>query len=52
MATGSMAADVANFFMALLSFVVSAPGAYRLKAGNACSPLFNIDRGIPQMHCA
>jgi hypothetical protein len=33
-----MAADVVNFFMALLSFVDSAPRAYRLKAGNACSP--------------
>src|SRR5882724_1843105 len=37
-AAGSMAADVVNFFMALLSFVDSAPRAYRLKAGNACSP--------------
>src|SRR5258708_11425437 len=37
-AAGSIAADVVNFYMALLSFVDSAPRAYRLKAGNACSP--------------
>jgi hypothetical protein len=34
--------------MALLSFVDSTPRAYRLKAGNACSPLFNISRDIPK----
>ena len=26
----------------------STPRAYRLKAGNACSPLFNISRDIPR----
>ena len=46
-AAGTMAADVVDFCMALLSFVDSTPRAYRLKAGNACSPLFNISRDIP-----
>ena len=41
-----MTAGVVHFFMALLSFVDSAPRAYRLKVGNACSSLFNIDRDI------
>src|SRR5277367_2381798 len=35
-ATGTTAADVVGSFMALLSFVDSAPRAYRLKVGNAC----------------
>jgi hypothetical protein len=34
-------------FMALPFFVESAPRAYRLKAGNADLPYFNIDRDIP-----
>jgi hypothetical protein len=33
--------------MALPFFVESAPRAYRLKAGNADLPYFNIDRDIP-----
>jgi hypothetical protein len=32
--------------MALLSFVESAPRAYRLKASNAAPPFFNIRRDI------
>jgi hypothetical protein len=35
-----------DVFMALLSFVESAPRAYRLKASNA-APLINIGRDIP-----
>jgi hypothetical protein len=38
-ATGTTAADVVSSFMALLSFVDSAPRAYRLKVGNACPPI-------------
>src|ERR1700676_606093 len=38
-ATGMTAAIVVNSFMALLSFVDSAPRAYRLKVGNACPPI-------------
>src|SRR5271170_6580475 len=38
-ATGTTAADVVGSFMALLSFVDSAPRAYRLKVGNACPPI-------------
>src|SRR5713226_159667 len=38
-AAGTMAADVVASFMALLSFVDSAPRAYRLKVGNACPPI-------------
>jgi hypothetical protein len=34
--------------MALLSFVESAPRAYRLKASNAAPPFFNIRRDIGQ----
>src|SRR5271170_1317806 len=37
-ATGTTAAVVGSF-MALLSFVDSAPRAYRLKVGNACPPI-------------
>src|SRR5271167_5120518 len=37
-ATGTTA-DVVGSFMALLSFVDSAPRAYRLKVGNACPPI-------------
>src|SRR5579864_7463351 len=33
-----MAVDVVGLFMALLSFVKSAPRAYRLKASNAAPP--------------
>jgi hypothetical protein len=33
-----MAVDVVGLFMALLSFVESAPQAYRLKASNAAPP--------------
>src|SRR5271157_3264734 len=33
-----MAVDVVGLFMALLSFVESAPRAYRLKASNAAPP--------------
>src|SRR5712691_8708457 len=38
-ATGTTAADVVGSFMSLLSFVDSAPRAYRLKVGNACPPI-------------
>src|SRR5260221_12911284 len=38
-ATGTTAAGVVVSFMALLSFVDSAPRAYRLKVGNACPPI-------------
>src|SRR4029078_3924693 len=38
-AAGTTTADVVNSFMALLSFVDSAPRAYRLKASNACPPI-------------
>src|SRR5271156_3879511 len=38
-ATGTTAADVGGSFMALLSFVDSAPRAYRLKVGKACPPI-------------
>jgi hypothetical protein len=41
-----MAVDVVDLFMALLSFVESAPRAYRLKASNAAPPFFNIRRDI------
>jgi hypothetical protein len=34
-----MAVDVVGLFMALLSFVESAPRAYRLKASNAAPPI-------------
>src|SRR5664280_2908961 len=34
-----IAVDVVDLFMALLSFVESAPRAYRLKASNAASPI-------------
>src|ERR1700693_5124671 len=34
-----IAVDVVSLFMALLSFVESAPRAYRLKASNAASPI-------------
>jgi hypothetical protein len=34
--------------MALPSFVESPPRAYRLKAGNAASPYFNIERDNSQ----
>jgi hypothetical protein len=35
--------------MALLSFVESAPRAYRLKASNAASPISTSSGTIPQM---
>src|SRR5260221_5031550 len=38
-ATGTTAAGVVVSLMALLSFVESAPRAYRLKVGNACPPI-------------
>jgi hypothetical protein len=47
-ALAGMAVDVVGLFMALLSFVESAPRAYRLKAGNAAPPIFNIDRDNSQ----
>jgi hypothetical protein len=34
-----MAVNVVGLFMALLSFVESAPRAYRLKASNAAPPI-------------
>src|SRR5260370_24150703 len=44
-AAGTMAADVVNSFMALLSFVDPAPRAYWLKVSNAC--LFQHRPGHP-----
>jgi hypothetical protein len=41
-----MAVNVVGLFMALLSFVETAPRAYRLKASNAAPPFFNIRRDI------
>ncbi|MGH6675150.1 MAG: hypothetical protein ACRECE_02850, partial [Xanthobacteraceae bacterium] len=38
---------VLTLFMALLSFVESAPQAYRLKAGNAASPISTFAGAIP-----
>jgi hypothetical protein len=46
-----MAVDVVDLFMALLSFVESAPRAYRLKASNAAPPFFNIRRDIGRRIC-
>ena len=37
-----------SFFMALPSFVVSTPRAYKLKAGNADLRYFNMLRDIPK----
>jgi hypothetical protein len=42
-----MAVDVVTWFMALLSFVESAPRAYWLKAGNAASPISTSSGTIP-----
>jgi len=42
------AVDVVNVFMALLSFVESAPRAYRLKASNAAPPFSTSIGTIPQ----
>jgi hypothetical protein len=42
-----MAVDVVGLFMALLSFVESAPRAYRLKAGNAAPPISTSIGTIP-----
>jgi hypothetical protein len=39
--------DVVSLFMALLSFVESAPRAYRLKASNAASPISTSIGTIP-----
>jgi hypothetical protein len=45
---GGKAIDgVLTLFMALLSFVESAPRAYRLKAGNAASPISTFAGAIP-----
>src|SRR5271170_1340450 len=54
-ATGTTAAVVGSF-MALLSFVDSAPRAYRLKVGNACPPISTStgtspSAGAPGTHC-
>jgi len=49
MAAGTIAVDVVDFFMALLSFVDRTPRAYRLKAGNAYLT-FSTSRGTsPRM---
>src|SRR5262249_22847024 len=40
--------DVVSLFMALLSFVESAPRAYRLKASNAASPISTSIGTIPR----
>ena len=42
-----MAVDVVGLFMALLSFVKSAPRAYRLKASNAAPPISRSIGTIP-----
>jgi hypothetical protein len=42
-----MAVDVVGLFMALLSFVESAPRAYRLKASNAAPPISTSIGTIP-----
>ena len=46
-ALAGMAVDVVGLFMALLSFVESAPRAYRLKAGNAAHPISTSIGTIP-----
>src|SRR5712691_4541872 len=43
-----MAVDVVTLFMALLSFVESAPRAYRLKASNAAQPISTSSGTISQ----
>src|SRR5271156_3308534 len=48
-ATGTTAADVVGSFMALLSFVDSAPRAYRLKVGNACPPISTSNGTSPRI---
>src|SRR5271168_3187059 len=50
-ATGTTAADVVGSFMALLSFVDSAPRAYRLKVGNACPPISTSNGTSPATFC-
>ena len=47
-----MVVDVVAWFMALLSFVESAPRAYWLKAGNAAFSYFNIERDNSQNRTA
>src|SRR5271154_5076721 len=49
-ATGTTAADVVGSFMALLSFVDSAPRAYRLKVGNACPPISTSNGTSPVLY--
>jgi hypothetical protein len=44
-----IAVDVVDLFMALLSFVESAPRAYRLKASNAASPISTSSGTIPSI---
>src|SRR5271163_1464590 len=51
-ATGTTAADVVGSFMALLSFVDSAPRAYRLKVGNACPPISTSTGTSPELAAA
>jgi hypothetical protein len=46
-----MAVDVVDLFMALLSFVESAPRAYRLKASNAAPP-FSTSAGTSAQNVA
>jgi len=46
-----MAVDVVGLFMALLSFVESAPRAYRLKASNAAPP-FSTSAGTSAFYTA
>src|SRR5262249_44199532 len=46
-ALGGTAVDVVGLFMALLSFVGSAPRAYRLKASNAAPPISTSIGTIP-----
>src|SRR5664280_996726 len=45
--SGRNRGDVVDLFMALLSFVESAPRAYRLKASNAASPISTSSGTIP-----
>src|SRR5262245_35631675 len=48
-ALGGTAVDVVGLFMALLSFVESAPRAYRLKASNAAPPISTSIGTIPKI---
>src|SRR5271154_5964087 len=49
-ATGTTAADLVGSFIAFLSFVDSAPRAYRLKVGNACPPISTSNGTSPSIN--